>query len=159
TKQRRSAAAPRIPGRCAFWVVMLVWSIGQAAGASEPVAAPREGPVLHLTNGGLVPGWVRDSDRVGVLRWQGASFIQPFAFAPGTAEWARFPAPASAGGRGEPERAAADLYFEMAGGDVLFGTLVELDDRAAVVEAPELGRLHIRRSQIHRISRRDDQGG
>src|SRR5262249_25145116 len=35
--------------------------------------------------------------------------------------------------------------------------LAELDEQTAVIDAPELGRLHVRRSQIHRINRLDDQ--
>jgi thiol-disulfide isomerase/thioredoxin len=126
------------------------WLLGLAASAGEP---PPAQAVLHLAGGGFVPGSVRDSDRAGVLRWQGTSFVEPFDFDLDAVESARFPALAA----GAPERPAGDWCFELAGGDVFFGTLVALDERAAVVEAPDLGRLHIRRTQIHRISRRDDQ--
>jgi thiol-disulfide isomerase/thioredoxin len=88
-----------------------------------------------------------------VLLWQGSSFVEPFDFDLDAVESAQFPALAD----GAPERPAGDWCFEMAGGDVFFGTLVALDERTAVVEAPDLGPLHIRRTQIHGISRRDDQ--
>jgi thiol-disulfide isomerase/thioredoxin len=132
--------------------VALAWTgpLGRAAGAAEP---PREQAVLHLINGGFVPGSVRESDRAGVLPWQGTSFVEPFDFNLGAVESVQFPVADA----GEPARPAAGLCFELAGGDVLFGTLVELDEQTAVVDAPELGRLHIRRSQIHRINRLDDQ--
>jgi thiol-disulfide isomerase/thioredoxin len=134
------------------WLVALgwSWSLGLAAGAAEP---PRDQAVLHLIDGGFVPGMVCDSDRAGELCWQGTSFVEPFDFKLGVVESVQFPAPAA----GEPVRPAALSCFELAGGDVLFGALVELDDQTAVVDAPELGRFHIRRSQIHRINRLDDQ--
>jgi thiol-disulfide isomerase/thioredoxin len=129
---------------------LLAWLIGPVAGAAEPE------PVLHLTNGGFVPGALGDSDRLGVLSWRGSSFVEPFDFDLDAVESVRFPAAAAAG---EQDRAPAEFCFELTGGDVLTGTLVALDERTAVVETLDVGRLHIRRSQIHRISRRDDRAG
>ena len=100
-------------------LIVLAWScaLGLAARAAEP---PQEQAVLHLMDGGFVPGSVLDSDRAGVLLWQGTSFVEPFDFRLGAVESVQFPAPAA----GEPVRpAAAQWCFEMAGGDILFGTL------------------------------------
>ena len=50
-------------------------------------------------------------------------------------------------------RPEGDLCFELAGGDMLFGTLVALDDKQAELDIPRIGRLHVERSNIHRIYR------
>ncbi len=41
----------------------------------------------------------------------------------------------------------------MAAGDVLFGSLLGLDDRKAELEIPRLGRIHVQRASLHRIYR------
>ena len=46
-----------------------------------------------------------------------------------------------------------DYCFELAEGDVLFGTLIGLNDQEAELDVPRLGRLHFPRSQVHRIYR------
>ncbi len=46
-----------------------------------------------------------------------------------------------------------DFCFELAAGDVLFGSLLGLDDKKAELDMPRLGRLHVRRDSLHRIYR------
>ena len=44
------------------------------------VAASADRPVLHLANGGFVPGELKKSASPDVVRWQGTSFTLPFDF-------------------------------------------------------------------------------
>ncbi len=55
--------------------------------------------------------------------------------------------------RRSPPKPDGDFCFELAGGDILFGTLVALDDKQAELDIPRIGRLHVERSIIHRIYR------
>ena len=48
---------------------------------------------------------------------------------------------------------AGDFCFELAAGDVLFGSLLALDDHQAELDVPRLGRIHVQRSNLHRIDR------
>ena len=47
----------------------------------------------------------------------------------------------------------ATYCFELAAGDVLFGSLIGVDDRKAELNIPRLGRLHVERTNLHRIYR------
>jgi peroxiredoxin len=115
--------------------------------ASEPPAAARTSPVIHLSNGGYAAGNLADSDDPGVVRWQGASFVSPFDFRLGGVSSVHFPPPA------EPPKPGGPYCFELAGGDVLFGNLLGLNEKEAELEVASLGKLHVRRPAIHRIER------
>ena len=114
--------------------------------ADEPAARPAEA-VLHLTNGGFVPGALdRPRTEPGLLRWQCPSFAAPFEFAIDGVNSVHFPVP------GEPAQARRDDYcFELAGGDVLFGSLVGLDDDEAELEIAAARPAPRRASAIRRI--------
>jgi len=115
------------------------------AGAAS--AGPPPAPVLHLTDGGFVTGALADSDRPGVIRWHGTSFVEPFGFDTGAVGSVEFPAPA------DLPRPDGEYRFELAGGDVLFGSLGELNETEAVVDAPPFGPLHVRRADLYRVVR------
>src|SRR5579871_3709665 len=118
-----------------------------ACSGSVAVAAdPAPGPVLHLSDGGFVAGTLKDSDGPKALRWQSPAFAGPFEFALDTIASVNFPLAAT------PPRPSGDFCFELAGGDVLFGSLLDLDDKAATIEAPRLGRVRVARANLHRIS-------
>ena len=114
-----------------------------AAAAPEPSA-----PTLHLTNGGLVAGKLEDSDQLGRFRWQGDAFKAPFDFFVNDVNAIHYPAPAQL-----PRSRAANTVSSLAAGDLLFGSLVSLDDKVAELDVPPLGRLHVQRSSIERIFR------
>ena len=116
-----------------------------AAAADQPNPPPR--PVLHLANGGTSVGQIRASTRPGVLRWQAAASDSPRDFAWNEVAAIEWPAPAM------QVKPAGDFCFELAAGDVMFGTLLALDDHQAELDVPRLGRIHVQRSNLHRIDR------
>ncbi len=124
----------------------------RSATAADPPDAPAQGPVLHLANGDYAAGSLRDSARAGVLRWQAAAFAEPFAFPVDSVSAIHFPALAAA------QKPAGDYCFELAGGDMLFGSLRDLTADQAEIETPRLGRFHVARTSITRVDRLRDRG-
>lgn len=118
-------------------------------GADEPGPAP----VLRLANGGHAPGTLAESAGPGVIRWRSPDFASPLAFGLQSVNAIQWPPPAA-----YPEP-AGDYLAELAGGDVVFGGLVALDERLVVLETARLGRLAIDRANVHRLYRRDKDGG
>ena len=79
-------------------------------------------------------------------------FASPFQFPIGGVVSVHFPAPATL-----PQ--ADGVYgFELAGGDLLFGSLMALNSEGAVLEIPGIGRLNVDRGIIRRIFRRTVAG-
>ena len=103
--------------------------------------------MLHLANGGFAPGELVPSSESNRVRWQADSFVTPFDFALAGVTAVHFPIPA------ELPRPVGDYCFELAGGDVLFGSLVALDRERAEIDVPRIGRLHVQRSSINRMYR------
>ncbi len=93
-----------------------------------------------------MPGELKDSPNRDVVRWQSPSFVGPFEFAMKAVESIAFPPPA-----GETRPSGA-FCFELEGGDVLFGSLVGLDEKQADVDVSHWGRLTIDRDKIRRMS-------
>ena len=118
-----------------------------ASSAADPPAAVARPAVLHLADGSFIPGDLVDSARPGVLRWQASAFVSPFEFPVDRINAIHWPPPAALP---KPE---GDYCFELAGGDVVFGTLVALDHKHAELEIPRIGRLRLDRSIVHRIYR------
>jgi peroxiredoxin len=118
---------------------------GLFAGAAF-AAAPLN---LHLANGGQLSGELRDSAERGIIRWQATPFVSPFEFRTSELNAIQWPAPAP----GNLARPSGDFCFELAGGDVVFGSLIGLNDQQAMLDVPRLGRFSIRRSELHRIYR------
>ena len=50
---------------------------------STMIVNAEESSVLHLTNGGFLPGELKSSEQPTVLRWQSTRFTQPFEFSLG----------------------------------------------------------------------------
>ncbi len=105
------------------------------------------GPVLHLTNGGFVPGALLASP-AATVRWQAPMFAAPFEFDLAAVDSLRWPVPEK---KPMPQ---GDDRFELIGGDTLFGSLAALDDEAATLDIPKIGRLRIARANLCRIVRR-----
>ncbi len=102
---------------------------------------------LHLADGGSVVGALKGSDRPGSIRWESPAFAKALEFPLDRVGSVTFPLPAS------PPKPAGDLCFELAGGDVLFGSLAGLDSDSAAIDTPRFGRLKVARETLHRISR------
>ena len=138
--QRHVRVMPGTRTLRAGWACLLLTLAATARAADPP-------PVLHLADGGYAAGGLRDSDRPGVLRWQAAAFIDPFDFAVKDLNNIQWPPPATI------QRPAGDFCFELAAGDVLFGSLVGLDARRAELKIPRLGRVRVDRPNLLRIYR------
>jgi peroxiredoxin len=117
------------------------------ASAAEPAPAAPSSAVMHLTDGSFIPGTLGDTARPGVLRWQAGAFVSPFEFPVDRVNAIHWPPPTVI------PKPDGDLCFELAGGDVVFGTLVSLDDKHAELDIPRIGRMRIDRSILHRIYR------
>ena len=92
--------------------------------AAEPPrtdAAPPQA-VLHLAGDAFVAGELRGSDDPTMLRWQSPSFTRPFDFVLSSVKGVHYPVPATS------LKPAGEYCFELAGGDLLFGSLVRLTD-------------------------------
>ena len=139
----------RMRKHCSISTMRLLAATFFLTGASALAADP----VLHLTDGGYVPGALADSEKPGTLSWQGASFVDPFEFDLKAVNAVHSPASA------DPPRPVADFRFELAGGDVLFGALVDLNDTEAVIDAPPFGLLHVRRTDLRQVDRCRDNAG
>ncbi len=105
--------------------------------------APTNAPVLNLADGGFAAGELRDAKG---LRWLSPQFAEPFDFAPAAVNSIHWPAK-------EQVKPTGDFCFELAGGDVLYGALVELGDAQVVIDVPKLGKLTVERSALRRIDR------
>ena len=117
------------------------------ARAADGPTAPPPSAVLHLTDGSFVPGDLDESTRPGIFRWQASAFVSPFEFPVNRVNAIHWPPPSAI------TRPEGEYCFELAGGDMLFGTLVGLDDKQAVLDIPRIGRLQVERSTVHRIYR------
>jgi thiol-disulfide isomerase/thioredoxin len=115
-----------------------------------PVAAPPTGPMLTLVDGGFASGTLEDCDRLATVRWQAPGFASPLEFGLEGVESIRFPL------EGAPPRPSGNYGFELSGGDVLFGSLLGLDDKVAEIDATRLGKIRLDRARILRMYRWND---
>jgi peroxiredoxin len=148
---RNKSVLSRVASEMPYVALLLsIATVGLASAAvradDQPAAAPSSA-VLHLTDGSFIPGDLDDSNKPGVFRWQASAFVSPFEFPVNRVNAIHWPPPAAIA---KPE---GDYCFELAGGDMLFGTLLALDDKQAVLDIPRFGRLQVERSTVHRIYR------
>lgn len=122
-----------------------------AAVVATPQPASKPRGTLALTNGGVIPGDLKDADSAALLRWQSPAFVSPFDFAIDAVNAVYYPSPAQ---RPKP---LGDHCFELSSGDVLFGSLVALDESNAELDAAPFGHLHLKRERIERIYRWKDR--
>lgn len=125
--------------------VALLLTLSAAAPGAEKSASRGAVATLHLSAGDYVAGELHDCDQAGTLRWQGSAFATPFEFPLNAVGAVHFAAPA------QRPRANGRYCFEFEGGDMLFGTLVELSAQDAELDVPGLGLLRVQRSALHRI--------
>ncbi len=132
-----------------LFVGLLFVCCAARAGAAEPADNSNDA-VIHLVNGDYSTGRLVDSPADRGLMWQSPAFTAPFVFATRAVHRVQFPIPA------KPALPEGDYRFELACGDVLFGALIGLQGENAVLDVTGLGRLHVDRSVLRRISRRVD---
>ncbi|WP_406694894.1 TlpA disulfide reductase family protein [Singulisphaera sp. Ch08] len=146
-----SKTGPRIQGFPRLIVLAVAWAfsptLGPVALAVEPVAGPPASLVLHLTDGGFVAGKFHETDRPGILRWQGNAFTSPFDFDIKSIDAMQAPVPAQLA---TPEGV---FRFALSGGDVVFGTLIKLDENEAELDLPRVGRIRLQRPHLLRLER------
>ena len=124
--------------------------LGQLVAATVFADAPAnqaQSPVMNLTNGDHITGTLINSVDPARLGWQSPAFTDPFYFALGGIASVHFPVPAKL----HPHE--GDYCIEIAGNDVLFGSLVGLDAKSAIVDVPKIGRTTIDRGVIKRMYR------
>ena len=145
--RRRTSRSGPVPLVGALVAALATALAGLSRGAAEEGADRASDPVLHLTQGGFVAGAVIDSNTPGTLRWQARAFVEPFAFATDAVNAIHFPVPEVL------PRPVGEYGFELSGGDFVFGSLAALDETTAVIETAKLGRLSVRRADLHRMTR------
>jgi hypothetical protein len=146
-QHRRSSIGTRPLLSYRLIAMVLVSLPATTARAADQPASPSPQPVLHLADGQSLAGEIRASNRPGVLRWQATSSGSPSDFAWNKVNGIEWPSSAT-----QPEP-GGEFRFDLAAGDVLFGALLALDEQKAELDVPRLGRIHIRRSHLHRIHR------
>ena len=120
-----------------------------ARGDDSPRPTPT-GAVLNLVSGGVLAGAMAESTRPEALGWKSEFFEAPFHFPLDEIQSIRFPSTTQA------PVAQGVFGFELSQGDLLFGSILSLDDRVAELEIPRLGRLRMDRARLQRIFRYRD---
>ncbi|HEY4262480.1 MAG TPA: hypothetical protein VGM98_20125, partial [Schlesneria sp.] len=123
------------------------WMLSLAAADSAEGLVDANSAVIHLTNVDHVTGRLLDSVGDGRLIWQSPAFATPFEFPVPYLNAVQFPVP------GKQVQAAGDYCFELAGGDIVFGSLVELQPDEAVLDITGIGPLHVDRKNLRRMYR------
>ncbi len=107
--------------------------------ASGSRAGDKEAATLHLSGGDYLAGELCACGKAGTLRWQSPAFAAPLEFPVSAVGAVFFPASAS---RPRPD---GGYCLELAGGDVLFGSLTGLSKDDCRFDAAGLGPLNIQR--------------
>lgn len=113
--------------------------------AESPAAA--DSAVIHLLNVDHVTGRLVDSEGDSRVIWKSPAFASPFEFPISNLNAVHFPVPEKL------VQATGDYCFEMAGGDVVFGSLVALQPEQAILDVKGLGQLHVDRKLLRRMYR------
>lgn len=123
----------------------LLLATAQAVSLAADSAPSR--PILHLSNDGFILGRLLDSDQADVLRWQSRLFTKPFEFPISGVSTAQFPVVLP---RPKP---AGEYCFELTGGDVLYGEILEFSESSLLIKAADAGTVHVSRKNVQRIYR------
>src|SRR5438552_3935315 len=90
--------------------------------AAATAADQATSSVLHLTNGGFVPGELRASEDPKVLRWRSPFFAQPVEFPLSAVNAVHYAVPA------QQAKPLGEYCFELVDDDVLYGNLLGLTE-------------------------------
>jgi len=143
------------PGWCRLGACLLAWHLAPLY-CAEPESPNRDTDrsppaILELVNGDRVAGRLVDIPAPNMLGWRLDAFTSPFQF-PVTGLksclWPDLP----------PARLRGDYRCELAGGDVLTGTLLDLREEALLLDVIGIGPLHIDLSLVRRLSGWDRPG-
>lgn len=115
-----------------------------ATRADEGAVKPAS--VIHLVNGDHIEGRLAESQSDGIV-WQSPAFAKPFDFPVSVVNTIQFPIPATL------PQPVGEFCFELAGGDLVFGTLTKLEGNEAVIDVAGLGPLHLDRTLLRRMYR------
>jgi thiol-disulfide isomerase/thioredoxin len=121
-----------------FWLCL-----ASAATAADGAA----NAVLHLKDGGFVPGELGGSEDPKALRWRSPLFAQPFDFPLSAVNAVHYAA------RGPLPQPAGEYCFELGDDDVLFGNFLALTEEEVELDSARLGRVHLRREHVRRLYR------
>ncbi len=102
---------------------------------------------MYLADGSLAGGELTDSAEKGRLSWLAAGFTGPFVFPVERVSSIHWTPPA------ELPKPAGDLAFELAEGDLVYGSLLALDDQNATIEVPRSRPAGVARTHLRRIYR------
>lgn len=129
-------------------LLLIAFGVESSFAADAPETSKRVAK-LNLPNGDFISGAPVDSLQANVLKWQGSHFSQPFEYSLGHIGTIHFPLP-------DPlPKPVGEYCFELAGDDVVFGSLVALNAEAAEVDSPRFGRIQLPRKLIRRFYRWD----
>lgn len=118
-----------------------------AVAAVAPAAEPPAPAVLHLTNGGFVPGELTGSDEPNEVRWRSPVFVDPLAFPLSAVQAVRYAVPA------DTPPPAGEYCFELANEDILYGDLLRVTDGEVELTSPRTGRITLAREHVRRLYR------
>jgi thiol-disulfide isomerase/thioredoxin len=125
---------------------LLLLVVAVVAPAAEP---PPPKSVLHLTNGGFVPGELTGTDEPNSVRWRSPVFVQPLEFPLSAVKSVQYAVPA------DVPKPAGEYGFELINDDIFYGDLLAVTDGNVEITSPRTGRMVIARDQLHRMFRRE----
>jgi thiol-disulfide isomerase/thioredoxin len=135
-----------------YWIAVLstvlAWTLCERSCAAEsPRTSDAAQAVIHLAGDASLIGELRGSHDAKVLRWQSPHFTRPFDFMLDAVRGVHYPTPPN------PLKPVGEYWFELAGGDLLAGSLVGLTDKQIELDSARFGRLRVQRDQIRSMVR------
>ncbi|HEY4313178.1 MAG TPA: TlpA disulfide reductase family protein [Pirellulales bacterium] len=121
--------------------------LAPATTVAAEVPGPARQPVIHLHDRDSLTGQLADSQATDRLLWKSPVFARPLEIPLAAIRTVHFPV------NEQLPQPAGEYGIELAGGDALFGELVELTADGLTVNATGLGQLHIERSILRRLYR------
>ena len=129
-------------------ITLLVRSAAPSAMAEPAPDVPvQTASTARLRDQDFVTGELIDSAAGDHLLWRSPLFASPLRLPLDQVRSVRFPV------RGKPEQPQGEYCFELAGGDTLFGALLEISGEQAVIDSPGFGPLHLDRAILRRVHR------